>query len=497
MIYDYIVIGTGLGGLGAGLNLAAHNKKVLMLEKNSLPGGLVGTFKKGRFEFDTSPYVLYDYGNNDHIGTLQKLFKRFGLDIPTNLVPTNTCIKTNTKENFTILGNFEEFAVTLESLKEGSIASIRSFIKITKEIHEALKELEENPEGLISSYPSFEKYLGASTYEALTDLKMPKETIDRLCYLWVDIGSPIHKLSFIDFSEYMYKIIFKKTAILNNKSLDLCIKIIKKYQSKGGKLYYNSEVTSIKNEEDYKLVTLKDGTTYKGKHIICNFSRTYALKNLIKDEYKHANGIENARTLSPNGLIVYLGLNESPEKLNLKHHKYYHFDDLNSINNTKKMVNLGHNTYEAVVPNILNPDTSPKNTTILILKTTYYSDALNKFNDENYYQLKEEIAQDLITKFEKDFNLDIQEYIEEIGITTPITIKRYTNSPNGSLMGYMPLGYDNCINRILSYNDELVPGYSFVGAYSLFGSGVENAFYSGYYITEKLLKERSEEKDAK
>ena len=55
MIYDYIVIGTGLGGLGAGLNLAAHNKKVLMLEKNSLPGGLVGTFKKGRFEFDTSP----------------------------------------------------------------------------------------------------------------------------------------------------------------------------------------------------------------------------------------------------------------------------------------------------------------------------------------------------------------------------------------------------------------------------------------------------------
>ena len=46
MIYDYIVIGTGLGGLGAGLNLAAHNKKVLMLEKNSLPGGLVGTLDR-------------------------------------------------------------------------------------------------------------------------------------------------------------------------------------------------------------------------------------------------------------------------------------------------------------------------------------------------------------------------------------------------------------------------------------------------------------------
>ena len=45
MKYDYIIVGAGIGGLSAGLNLAFNNKKVLVLEKNSLPGGLVTTFK--------------------------------------------------------------------------------------------------------------------------------------------------------------------------------------------------------------------------------------------------------------------------------------------------------------------------------------------------------------------------------------------------------------------------------------------------------------------
>ena len=33
MLYDYIIIGSGMGGLAAGLNLIKHKKKVLILEK--------------------------------------------------------------------------------------------------------------------------------------------------------------------------------------------------------------------------------------------------------------------------------------------------------------------------------------------------------------------------------------------------------------------------------------------------------------------------------
>ena len=93
-------------------------------------------------------------------------------------------------------------------------------------------------------------------------------------------------------------------------------------------------------------------------------------------------------------------------------------------------------------------------------------------------------------KFEEAFKIDIREFIEEIEVATPITIERYTNSINGSFYGYMAKGYDNPIHRLISYPDEEVKDFSFVGASSLFGANVDNAFYSGYYVTKKLLEEK-------
>lgn len=489
MIYDYIIIGAGLGGLAAGLNLSVNGKKVLMLEKNSLPGGRTSTFKRGRFEFNTTIHELYNYGNEEHIGEIQKLFSRFGLNIETQMIPFNNKIKVyDTKEEFELTGKFEDIVVKLEELKEGSLEPLREFIKITKEIHEGLSCLLNDDNTSLEEYPNFLKYLNMSTLDALTDLKIPKETINRLCFVYLDIASPINKLNFIDFAEYMYKIIFKKVVILKNKSLDLMIKLVKKYQNKGGKLYYNSLVINIKDEDGYKVVSTSDHKEYKAKNIICDLAPRYVYTNLIQDSNKDLNRLENARTLSANSLTVYLGLNADASIIGLKNHKYYHFDVLNSEKNINKMNTAKHRTWQAIVPNIVDATSSPKNTTILILKTDYYGDIFSKVTSANYYKIKEELAEDLINQFENAFNINIKQYIEEMEISTPFTFAKYTNSPNGSSHGYMRLGYDNSINRILSFTEESQPNISFVGSSSIFGSGADNAFYSGYYITKKLLE---------
>ena len=102
---------------------------------------------------------------------------------------------------------------------------------------------------------------------------------------------------------------------------------------------------------------------------------------------------------------------------------------------------------------------------------------------------KNDLANGLIEEFESTFNIDIKEYIEEMVVATPFTFERFTNNINGSFFGPMRLGYDNSIHRFISYEEERIPHLSFVGSSSLFGSGVDNAFYSGYYITEKLLED--------
>lgn len=494
MNYDYIIIGAGIGGLSAGLNLAFNNKKVLILEKNSLPGGLVSTFKRGRFEFDASLYDLMDYGSEEHVGSLQRLFKKYDLEIETLPIPYNIKIKSiDDKFEEVIKGEIDDWVLRLEELYSGSMSTFRSLLPLLKEIHEALVALKKGRKNIEKDFPNFIKYLDKNAHEALVDLNIPENTIHILGYLWIEIGSPLNKLNFIDFAESLYKYIFKRPVALKNKNIDFTLKLAKRLEELGGKIYYRSEVVEVRPTKEKQEVILKDGTKYFCKEVIFNVSERYALKNLIKDDYPFANQKENARTLSMNGLVVYLGLNKPYQDLKLYNYRYYEFQNLNSAINLKSMRKFSHHTIEGIVPNIANESASPKNTTILVLKTLYSEDAWNSVNKINYYKTKETLANQLIEEFETAFHVDIKEYIEEMEIVTPFTLERYTNNINGSMFGPMRLGYDNSIHRIISFEEEQIPHLNFVGASSIFGSGVDNAFYSGYYITEKLLeKERKD-----
>lgn len=496
MNYDYIIIGAGIGGLSAGLNLAFNHKKVLVLEKNSLPGGLVTTFKRGRFEFDASLYDLMDYGSDTHIGSMKRILKKYNLEIETLPIPYNIRIKSiDNHFDEVIKGQIDDWILHLEELNSGSISTFRNLLPILKEIHEALLALKKGKKNFEKDFPNFIKYLDKSAYEALLDLNLPTNTIHILGYLWIEIGSPLNKLNFIDFAECMYKYIFKRPVALLNKNVDLSLKLAKRLEELGGKIYYRSYVSEIKDEDNDKVVVLKDGTSYRAKEIICNVSENYVIKNLIKNNYILLNQKENARTLSMNCFVVYLGLNQSYQDLKLYNYRYYQFQNINSMANIKTMNHFYHHTIEAIVPNIVNESASPKNTTILILKTLYNGDVWKNITKENYYKTKELLANALIEEFEQAFHIDIKEYIEEIEIASPFTFARSVNTVNGCQFGPMRLGYDNSIHRILSYECESIPNLSFVGASSLFGSGVDNSFYSGYYITEKLLEKESRLKD--
>ena len=55
---EIIIIGAGLGGLSAALDLARSGVRVLVLERHNLPGGFATSFKRGRFEFEPSLHEL-------------------------------------------------------------------------------------------------------------------------------------------------------------------------------------------------------------------------------------------------------------------------------------------------------------------------------------------------------------------------------------------------------------------------------------------------------
>ena len=52
MAYDAIIIGSGLSGLAAGIRLAMFNKKVCILEKHTVLGGLNSFYVRKNRTFD-------------------------------------------------------------------------------------------------------------------------------------------------------------------------------------------------------------------------------------------------------------------------------------------------------------------------------------------------------------------------------------------------------------------------------------------------------------
>ena len=73
MKYDVIIIGSGLGGLECGVMLSRSGLSVLVLERQTQPGGCMQSYKRGGLSFDTG---LHYSGGLDEGQPLHDTFKR-------------------------------------------------------------------------------------------------------------------------------------------------------------------------------------------------------------------------------------------------------------------------------------------------------------------------------------------------------------------------------------------------------------------------------------
>ena len=74
---DTIIIGAGMSGLAAGIRLSMYNKKILILEKHTITGGLNSYYKRGNREFDVGLHALTNFVNQSDRGKpFNKLMKQ-------------------------------------------------------------------------------------------------------------------------------------------------------------------------------------------------------------------------------------------------------------------------------------------------------------------------------------------------------------------------------------------------------------------------------------
>lgn len=162
MNYDAIVIGAGMSGLAAGIRLAMFDKKVVIIEKHSIPGGLNSYYQRKNFDkggirqFDVGLHALTNFIKKGEKGKpFSKILKQLRLSYD----DFKLCPQTHSKISFPSheLKFSNDFELLQTEVHEKFSAEIDNFNKLVDEV-KAFNELDLNI-GYSSSRETLKKFI--------------------------------------------------------------------------------------------------------------------------------------------------------------------------------------------------------------------------------------------------------------------------------------------------------------------------------------------------
>jgi phytoene dehydrogenase-like protein len=131
--YDCLIIGAGMSGMAAGIRLAMYGKKVAILEKHSIGGGLNSYYNRGKREFDVGLHALTNFARpKEKKRPLLKLLKQ--LRIPYNDLALEEQTYSHIKFPQATLRFTNDFEVLKQEIHEKFPASIDGLIKLVLKI---------------------------------------------------------------------------------------------------------------------------------------------------------------------------------------------------------------------------------------------------------------------------------------------------------------------------------------------------------------------------
>jgi len=491
--YDAVIIGAGNGGLIAAAELSLKGAKILLIEQHNLPGGFASSFVRGRFEFETSLHELYDWGSSSDKGGTRRLLEKYELNSEFVKVPeAYRLILTDPDEDLNVVMPFgvDSYLDSIEKEVPGSRESVRKFFDLAVDINRATSYIGQtngHPDQnvLLKEHSNFLKTTAYSVEEVQNALNIPEKARSILNAYWLYLGLPMSRVNFTIFASMVYGYILRGAYIPKFRSHDYTTALDTKIRELGGKIEYNTKVEKILVENGKVVgVETSKGDKIKTNHVVSNASPTLTYNKLIhpKSEVPEIAYKEiNARRHGVSTFVVYLGLDATADELGLKDYSYFICNNMNTDELYESLKILETPKVQATIClNNAIPDCSPPGTCIISITTAFLPGTWDNVKPEDYFTLKNKIAEDLIDTLEKTTGAPIKKHIEEIEVATPQTIARFTRSYNGVVYGYEPDSWDSFVPRLMTMNDEKhIEGLEFCGGFGKRCHGYSSSLKDG------------------
>jgi prolycopene isomerase len=498
--YEVIIIGSGIGGLTAGVLLARNGKKVLVLEKNDKPGGYAVNFKKEKFEFDASLHMICGCGE---AGNTYAILNKCGVTDKVKFIKTD-CLYRSIFPDF-------DFRVPQNNPQEYLNYLIKEFPseetgikKLFNEMAKIYFEMEkffssDTPRGLELlffpiKYPKLIHYVKKPLQNLLNKYLRDYRLKAIISQLWGYYGLPPSQLSSLYFVYPWYDYLYNGGFYPEGGSQALSNAFVEVIKENNGNVILNKEIEKIIIEDGCgKGVRTKDGEEIFSEVIISNIDANKTFHDLIGLEYLKNGFKKRIKKMQPSisALQIYLGLGVNlKEKEVLDYEIFYnHSYDLNrqykdwvTNENIEKML------YAITVYSNIQPKICPSGKSVVGIIALAGYDYWAKLNKKEYKEKKQRAANILIKEAEKVIP-HLSSYIEEIDIATPLTMEKYTGNYKGAIYGWSQIIPQCGFKRMNSQTP--IKNVYLSSAWTQPGGGIAGVIFAGNFVAREIIKRLS------
>ena len=486
--YDVIIIGSGVGGLTAGLTLQTLRPELntLILEQHNTPGGYISGFRKNGYYFDSGAEGLVFAGENQNF---RKAIN--GLGVKLEYLPIDPIEVLHYEDkSIAIYPDPDKYQQELIRNFPDSEKEIVKFFKIIialqKEYDSSVKNgLEPSFRELVKIVfrrPTMRKLALKSYKKFLEDSFSNPELIKVLAIYSLWYGIPPEDIKAVSAATSFFSPIFNGHYYPKGGMFAFAQGLTETFVKRGGEIQYKKRVTQILTKRRKAIgVRLKDGTVIHGKWIISNadlkrtvfeyvdmkkFPNSYLGKVLKKDQ-------------SVSGFAVFLGLDK--ELKDYPSHMAYNVDAEKLIKNT---LNGIFDPKEVLIriPSKIDSDllNEGKSSVILLSFAPYnWAHKWNKNDPEKYKRTKENYA-DMLIKLAENLIPDLSEHITLKLVSTPLTFERFSLNTQGAWYG----------PKMGGLNIKIQPPIRklFLAGANIDGGGVPPSFFSGMNVGKHISK---------
>jgi phytoene desaturase len=488
-----IVIGSGFGGLGAAIRLAAAGYEVELFEKRDKIGGRAYVYEVNGFKFDGGPTVITAPWMFDDIWATAGRKRADDVEfVP--LDPFYRIFDAN-GEKFDYNGDEEFILSEIRRRSPEDVEGYQRFMGTTKAIFQkGFVELADQPFltlwDMLKVAPDLIKLQSFLSVYQYTS-RFVKDEFLRRCFSFHPLligGNPFDASSIYAMIHYLEREWGIHYAMGGTGALVSAMGRL--FEQVGGKLHLNAEIAEITIDARTRKATgvmLKDGTQVKADVVVSNGDVASTYKHLIPAQYrrKFSDRKVDSMRYSMSLFVIYFGTRRRYLDSKLAHHNIIlgeRYRDLLADIFQKKIVAEDFSLY-LHMPTITDPSIAPDGHEGFYVLSPVphlgsgtdwrrfakpYRDSIIKFLEQNYLP-------------ELEANIVAEHYID------PLHFQNVLNSHLGSAFSVQPVLTQSAWFRPHNRSED-IPNLYIVGAGTHPGAGLPGVLSSSI-IAENLIKQ--------